>query len=127
MKSDCNKCLLYFGKYKINCTIYPDGKPEPVCPYWEPFEEKFFKFSEVNWKKNLENYGINLADASTVLSDPKALTIEDFDNGKFVSVTLGMSAISILLVVVHESSEQAVEVLAARLATEREQSSYQSV
>ncbi|NJO94162.1 MAG: BrnT family toxin, partial [Hydrococcus sp. RM1_1_31] len=69
----------------------------------------------------------DLADGITALSDPQAITIEDFNEGKFFSVTLGMSAIAQLLVVVHESTHEGIEILAARLATEREQSSYQSV
>ena len=57
-------------------------------------------------KANVQSHGVSFVDASTVLTDDFALTPEDPDvSGEQRFVTLGMSAIGVLLVVVYTHRE----------------------
>ena len=75
-------------------------------------------------RANLQKHGISFADAVTVFSDERALTIEDDDPSEERFVTLGMDAIGRILIVVYTYREEGIRIISARNATARERKQY---
>jgi len=75
-------------------------------------------------RANLQKHGISFADAVTVFSDERALTIEDDDPSEERFVTLGMDAIGRILIVVYTYREEGIRIISVRKATARERKQY---
>ena len=76
-------------------------------------------------RSNLRKHNISFADAVTVFSDDKAITIEDDFPGEERFVTIGMDALGIVLVVVYTYRASTIRIISARIATTREQKQYE--
>ena len=74
---------------------------------------------------NQQKHGIAFADAVTALEDDYALTIEDDHPGERRFITLGMDALSRLLVVVYTYRGETIRVILARTATSGERKEYE--
>ena len=74
---------------------------------------------------NLGNHGIDFADAVSVFSDDLAITTPDqrFDEERFI--TIGLDALSRVLVVVYTWRGQKIRLISARSATRQEQKQYE--
>lgn len=74
---------------------------------------------------NFRKHGIDFADAVSVFSDNLATTITDerFDEERFI--TIGMDALSRILVVVYTWRDDEIRLISARKATNYEQRQYQ--
>jgi len=84
--------------------------------FWNPFKARV----------NLKKHGIRFADASTVLFDPDALTIEDTDSvGEQRFVTIGRDATGKVLVVVYTWREDNIRLISARRANRWEIRTYE--
>lgn len=79
-------------------------------------------------ERNLEKHGISFEEAATVFGDPLAGTIGDPDHslGEARFITVGQSARSRLVVVVHRDLDQVVRIISAREATKQEKRRYES-
>lgn len=84
---------------------------------------------EIEWdsKKaisNLKKYGVDFADAVTVLEDERAITLsEDFpDEERFI--TIGMDSFNRILVVVYTWRGNRIRIISARKATAKEIKQY---
>ena len=74
----------------------------------------------------MKQHGIRFSDAEIVLFDPDALTREDLDvknEQRFVSI--GLDAISRVLVVVYTYRGEDIRLISARSATKRERERYE--
>ena len=78
-------------------------------------------------RSNLHKHGIDFADAVTALEDNAALTIQDEHPDEERFVTLGMDALSRLLVVVYTYRGQSIRLISARKATQRERRAYEGL
>jgi len=74
---------------------------------------------------NLRKYGIDFADAATVLYDELAVTIADEETEEERFVTIGMDALGRLLVVVYTWRGELVRLISARRATLLERRQYE--
>lgn len=87
---------------------------------------------EVEWDSrkaasNLQNHGVDFADAATVLFDDMALTVtDDAEDDEERHVTLGLDALGRCLVVVYTWREETVRLISARKATKTERRRYES-
>lgn len=74
---------------------------------------------------NLRKHGIDFADAVLVLSDDLAITMSDgrFDEERFI--TIGMDALSRVLVVVYTYRGNEIRLISARSATRKERQQYE--
>ena len=75
-------------------------------------------------KANLQKHGISFADAVTVFSDERALTIPDDYPSEARYVTLGMDANGRILVIVYTYRDEDIRIISARKATVREKKQY---
>ncbi|MYA66752.1 MAG: BrnT family toxin [Gammaproteobacteria bacterium] len=76
-------------------------------------------------RSNLAKHGVAFEDAELVLSDPVALTIEDPDAlTERRQVTIGMDALSRVIVVVFTQRGEAARIISARKATRKEREAY---
>ncbi len=73
---------------------------------------------------NLEKHKIDFADAATVLSDERAITIRDEASAEERFVTLGLDALGRVLVVVYTWRQDRVRIISARKATPGERRRY---
>ena len=73
---------------------------------------------------NLRKHGVDFADAATVLSDERALTVADEDPDEERFVTLGLDVLGRLLVVAYTWRGEEPRLISARRATRSEQSQY---
>lgn len=75
---------------------------------------------------NFRKHGVRFADAATVFTDPRSLTIEDrrFNEQRFV--TMGLDALGTVLVVVYTYPEHkdVIRLISARRATRAEREQY---
>jgi len=70
-------------------------------------------------------HGVAFEDAELVLSDPVALTIEDPDSlAESRQVTVGMEALSRVIVVVFTQRGEVMRIISARKATRKEREAY---
>jgi uncharacterized protein len=85
---------------------------------WDPDK------SEVNLKK----HGISFHEASTVFSDPLAITFNDPDHsvGEHRFLTFGHSRANQLLVVVHTERHKKIRIINARRTTRQEREIYEN-
>ena len=74
---------------------------------------------------NLRKHGIDFSDAVTALEDDLALTIEDQVADEIRYVTIGIDALSRLLVVIYTWRSETIRIISARNATPRERSQYE--
>ncbi len=74
---------------------------------------------------NLRKHGVDFTDAVTVFSDDLAITITDerFDEERFI--TIGIDALSRVLVVVYTWRNDEIRLISARQATRYEQKQYE--
>lgn len=86
--------------------------------------------STVTWdprkaRSNVAKHGVAFEDAELVLSDPVALTIEDPDSlAESRQVTVGMDALSRVIVVVFTQRGEVMRIISARKATRKEREAY---
>ena len=76
---------------------------------------------------NVEKHGVRFGDAVSVLEDPRAITIDDYESSpeeRFV--TLGLDALARVLVVVYAWSGGDVRLISARLANPHERQEYEN-
>jgi len=86
-----------------------------------------FEWDETKAESNLAKHGVTFGEASTVFGDPLSLTIYDPSHSQEEDrfVTIGMSAHSNMLVVVHTDRGDRVRIISARRATKREVKAYE--
>jgi uncharacterized DUF497 family protein len=86
-----------------------------------------FEWDENKAKQNLKKHGVSFEEASTVLSDPLARTIQDplhsEEEDRFVH--LGQSQRRRLLVVVFTERGDKIRIISARVATRRERKDHE--
>jgi len=78
-------------------------------------------------KNNLEKHGVAFADAISVFCDEFALTIEDDNPDEQRFVTIGMDALSRIIVVVFTWRNDSIRIISARKATRRERKQYEEI
>jgi hypothetical protein len=74
---------------------------------------------------NQLKHSISFADATFVLEDVHALTIEDDHPGEQRFITIGVDAFGRILVVVYTFRDQAIRIISARKATSGECKQYE--
>jgi uncharacterized protein len=74
---------------------------------------------------NLRKHGIDFADAVLVLSDDLAITVPDERFGEERFITIGIDALSRVLVVVYTYRRSEIRLISARLATRKERRKYE--
>lgn len=86
-----------------------------------------FEWDERKAKRNAGKHGVSFDEASTVFSDPLALTIYDpvHSNDEDRYITLGESQQGRLLVVVFTDRNERIRIISARVATRRERKEYE--
>nr|VFJ94286.1 MAG: hypothetical protein BECKH772A_GA0070896_100697 [Candidatus Kentron sp. H]VFJ94803.1 MAG: hypothetical protein BECKH772B_GA0070898_100677 [Candidatus Kentron sp. H]VFK01287.1 MAG: hypothetical protein BECKH772C_GA0070978_100627 [Candidatus Kentron sp. H] len=78
-------------------------------------------------RANIENHGVSFEDARSVLTDPLALTREDFDAmGEQRFVTLGLSNRNHILVVVYTYHDSTIRLISAWRANATQRKRYES-
>lgn len=93
-----------------------------ICAYnqivdyrWDPDKSRL----------NLAKHGVHFADAVTVFSDDRALTIEDDHPDEERFVTIGMDALGRILLVVYTFRGTSIRIISARKATAQERKQYE--
>jgi uncharacterized DUF497 family protein len=76
-------------------------------------------------RSNRLKHGISFAEATAVLEDAHALTIEDEHPGEQRFITLGMDTLGRVLVVVFTSRPTTIRIISARKATPGERGKYE--
>ena len=76
-------------------------------------------------ESNLKRHGVDFADAVLVFEDEAALTIADDSPDEERYITVGMDALSRVLVVVYTWRGNIIRVISARKATGRERKQYE--
>ena len=86
-----------------------------------------FEWDKRKAKANDAKHGVSFEEASTVFGDPLSLTVYDplHSDSEDRFVTIGLSADSEMLVVVHVDREDRVRIISARHATRRETRNYE--
>ncbi len=86
-----------------------------------------FEWDERKAKRNAGKHSVSFDEASTVFSDPLALTIYDpvHSNDEDRYITLGESQQGRLLVVVFTDRNERIRIISARVATRRERKEYE--
>ena len=75
---------------------------------------------------NLEDHGVDFADAATVLFDDQAITVtDDSVDEEERYVTLGMDALGRCLIVVYTWRDETARLISARMATRSERRQYE--
>ncbi len=77
---------------------------------------------------NFRKHGVRMPEAIPVLDDPSAITITDdeSDPGEQRFITLGVGALSRLLVVVYSWRGERIRIISARLAEAHEREEYEA-
>lgn len=88
-----------------------------------------FEWDDAKAQQNERKHLVSFEEAATVFADPLALTIDDPMHSQQEDrfVTIGESARSRLLVVVHTDRDERVRIISARAATSRERRDYEQV
>ena len=84
-----------------------------------------FQWDPEKARINIAKHGISFADAVSVLSDDRALTIEEDYPDEQRFITLGMDALGKTLVVVYAWRGDDIRIISARKAIPREQKRYE--
>jgi uncharacterized protein len=84
-----------------------------------------YQWDKSKAEANFRKHGVDFADAVSVFSDDLAITTPDerFDEERFI--TIGLDALSRVLVVVYTCRGQKIRLISARSATRREQRQYE--
>ena len=87
----------------------------------------FFEWDPEKARSNLEKHGVSFEVAATVFGDPLSLTVADPDHSDEEDrfVTIGQTARSETIVVVHTDRGEGVRIISARQATTRERRQYE--
>lgn len=76
---------------------------------------------------NVEKHGISFSNAEPVLFDPYGITVEDeYVDAEQRFITIGLDALSRILVVVYIYREEGIRLISARAATRQEQRDYET-
>lgn len=73
---------------------------------------------------NSRKHGVRFADAAAVLSDDRAITIQDDNSQEERFITIGQDALGRILIVVYTWRDDRVRIISARRATARERAEY---
>jgi hypothetical protein len=84
-----------------------------------------FQWDPEKARINIAKHGISFADAVSVLSDDRALTIEEDYPDEQRFITLGMDTLGKILVVVYAWRGDDIRIISARKAIPREQKRYE--
>jgi uncharacterized DUF497 family protein len=86
-----------------------------------------FEWDEKKAAVNKKKYGVSFPEAATVFGDPLAITFSDLDHSaeEYRFITFGLSRFGRLLVVAHSDRGQAIRIISAREATNRERNIYE--
>jgi uncharacterized DUF497 family protein len=84
-----------------------------------------YQWDDHKAKANLKKHRIDFADAVTIFSDDRAITIEDDNPDEERLVTIGMDALGRILVVVYTWRGESIRIISARKATSRERKEYE--
>ena len=83
------------------------------------------EFDPVKARANLAKHKVSFSHAEQVLRDPSAITVEDPDaEGEQCFITLGMDALSRVLIVVHTPRGSRTRLISARKASKGEAEQY---
>jgi uncharacterized protein len=93
-----------------------------VCAYNSLMKLEWDSFKAAT---NLLKNNVDLSDATAVLDDDLAIIIREHASGEDRFVTLGMDALSRLLVVVYTWRGNYIRIISARKATPRERHPYE--
>jgi uncharacterized DUF497 family protein len=83
-----------------------------------------YQWDKVKATSNRRKHGVRFADAVTVFSDGKAITIEDEELEEERFVTIGVDALQRVLVVVYTNRGEDIRIISARKATALEEQYY---
>ena len=88
----------------------------------------YFEWDPTKARRNLAKHRISFEEAATVFGDRLSITIEDpiHSSEEHRFVTIGISAQSRLLVVVHAERGENIRIISARRATKRERTIYEN-
>ena len=86
-----------------------------------------FEWDSRKAASNLEKHGVSFDEATTVFSDPLALTFEDqvHAQGEYRYLTFGISSAQVPLVVCHTERGGNIRILSARRMTPKERRDYE--
>ncbi|NUM54161.1 MAG: BrnT family toxin [Candidatus Hydrogenedentes bacterium] len=84
-----------------------------------------FEWDSAKARANVAKHGVRFADATTVLSDTRAVTVLDEHPLEDRFVTIGMDSLGRILVVVYTWRGDVVRMISARRATRHERSAYE--
>jgi hypothetical protein len=86
-----------------------------------------FEWDGVKARSNWEKHGVSFEEAATIFGDPLSLTVGDPDHSRAEErhVTIGSSAASRVLVVIHTDRGDVIRLISARPATPRERRTYE--
>ena len=86
-----------------------------------------FEWDPVKARRNRRKHRVSFQEATTVLSDPLGVTYPDPDHSEYEQrfITLGMSAASRVLVVVHLEDADRIRMISARKANQSEREDYE--
>lgn len=85
-----------------------------------------FEWDEKRRRTNLQNHGVEFADAAAALEDENAITIRDEDADEEERfITIGSDAMHRVLVVVYTWRGDNIRLISARRATRRERGEYE--
>ncbi|MGI9034398.1 MAG: BrnT family toxin [Pyrinomonadaceae bacterium] len=83
-----------------------------------------FEWDENKRRKNLQNHGIDFADAAKIFDNTRYTIIDDrFDYGEIRFFTLGLIT-GRVIAVSHTESENVIRIISARKANKNEQAKY---
>lgn len=87
----------------------------------------YFEWDQAKTRTNLRKHGVAFDEACSVFYDPLAVTGLDPDHsqGEERMITFGMSSAGRLLVVAHTERGDAIRIINARIATQRERRIYE--
>ena len=83
-----------------------------------------FEWDRRKEASNVRKHGIRFADAVSVLEDDRSITVSDDSIDEERWVTIGMDALSRVLVVVYTCRGENIRIISARRATSRESGQY---
>lgn len=78
-------------------------------------------------KSNLKKHGVTFSDAVTVFTDEFAITIEDDYPDEQRFVTIGVDALSRIIVVVYTWRNDLIRIISARKTTRHERKQYEEI
>ena len=78
-------------------------------------------------RANIRKHGVSFVEATDVLEDEQALTIEDDYRDEERFITIGADALGRILVVIYTYRSTAIRIISVRKATPSERKSYQDI